>query len=72
VLVVASVGSTALAYFRPSTPLTLVSFAIAWAFCLLSDLEGVAGPLFAAILVATLGSRYVAPLPDGSPPNRDS
>ena len=161
VLVVASVGSTALAYFRPSTLLTLVSFAIGWAFCFLSVvlsmryvltrgrvtpnhllgvtcvylllgvlwglvyaaihavqpsalrgpdptqaldvddclyfsfvtltttgygdilattrlmrtlayLEGVAGQLFAAILVATLVSRYVAPLPDDSPPSRDS
>ena len=36
VLVVASVGSTALAYVRPSPQLSLVSFGIAWAFCLLS------------------------------------
>jgi hypothetical protein len=38
VLVAASVGSTALAYVRPSTPLTLASFTIAGAFCLLSVL----------------------------------
>ena len=36
VLVVASVGSTALAYVRPSVQLTLASFAIAWTFCLLA------------------------------------
>jgi hypothetical protein len=161
VLVAASVASTALAYVRPSLQLTLLSFAIAWAFCLLSVilclryvltrgrvtpnhllgvtcvylligvlwglvyaaihvlqpsalraadptqpldvddclyfsfvtltttgygdilattrlmrtlayLEGVAGQLFAAILVATLVSRYVAPLPDESRPHGDS
>ena len=37
-LVAASVASTALAYVRPSTPLALVSFGIAGAFCLLSVL----------------------------------
>ena len=153
VLVVASIATTALAYVRPSPQLTLVSFGVAWAFCLLSVvlcvryvltrgrvtpnhltgvtcvylllgvlwglvyaaihlvqptalrpadptqvldvddclyfsfvtltstgygdilpmtrlvrtlayLEGVAGQLYSAILVATLVSRYVAPLPD--------
>jgi voltage-gated potassium channel len=38
VLVLASAGSTALAYFRPSQPLALTSLGIAWAFCLLSVL----------------------------------
>ena len=35
-LVLASVGSTALAYFHPSQALALASLGIAWAFCLLS------------------------------------
>jgi hypothetical protein len=154
VLVVASVASTTLASVRPSTQVVLVSFGVAWAFCLLSVLvcaryvltrgrvtpnhllgatcvylllgvlwglayatiqiaqptalqetngtrpldvddclyfsfvtltttgygdilptirlvrtlaylEGVAGQLYAAILVATLVARYVAPLPEG-------
>jgi hypothetical protein len=38
----------------------------------LAYLEGVAGQLFAAIMVATLVSRYVAPLPDESPPQGES
>ena len=161
VLVAASVGSTALAYVRPSTPVTVVSFGVAWTFCLLSIvlcmryvltrgrvtpnhlvgvtcvylllgvlwglvyaaihvvdptalrpadasqaldlddclyfsfvtltstgygdilpttrlvrtlayLESVAGQLYAAILVATLVSRYVAPLPDAPERGGDS
>jgi hypothetical protein len=161
VFVVASVATTALAAIRPSPQLTLVSYGVAWAFCLLSVvlcmryvltrgrvtpnhligvtcvylllgvlwglvyaafqvlepsalrpadpnevlevhdclyfsfitltstgygdilpttrlvrtlayLEGVAGQLYSAILVATLVSRYVAPLPDESRPHGDS
>ena len=36
VLVIASVASTALAYVHPSLQIALVSFVVAWAFCLLS------------------------------------